>query len=213
MTDPTDAINWNITYGTGDETTYPANYNVDFGYDLTSDPTSTHGIIPSPPGGATTALRITCNKQGVTLGAAGAVNVYYTNRAFSGDYAVRFNMNLIEGGGANVTEGVVFGINHSGTLSNWWWASGPLSGGPWASDGIWYWVSADPGGALVGDYLEYIGLGGTNGNTGWQRLSTKTWTGFANVFKDPDVFTTYEGGNGGVPASGSPTIAYSSQRE
>jgi len=207
LTDPADAANWRITYGTGDETSYSANYNVDFGYDLTTDPTGTHGIIPPPPGGAGNALRITCNKLS-DPGAAGGVNVYYVNRAFSGDYAVRFNLNLIEGGGANVTEGVLFGINHSGSQSNWWWGSGPLAGGPWASDGVWYWVSADPGGATIGDYLEFTGLGGTNGNTGWQRLGTKSWTAFANVFKDPDVFTTYDLGNGGVPANGSPLVGY-----
>jgi hypothetical protein len=207
LTDPADAIHWNITYGTGDETNYPANYNVDFGYDLTTDPTSTHGIISLPPNGATKALRITCNKL-FNPGAAGGVNVYYTNRAFSGDYAVRFNMNVIEGR-SYTTEGVQFGINHSGSLSNWWWGSGPLYGGPWASDGVWYYVSADPGGAVGGDYFEYIGLGGTNGNTGWQRLSTKTWTAFGSVFKDPDVFTTVEGSNGGVPANGSPLGGYS----
>jgi hypothetical protein len=207
LTDPADAANWNITYGTGDEANYPANYNVDFGYNITADPTGTQGIISSPPGGATNALRITCNKL-FYPGAAGAVNVYYTNQAFSGDYAVRFNLNLIEGHGNN-TEGVMFGINHSGTLSNWWWGSGPLVAGSWASDGIWYYVSADPGGGSAGDYFEYTGLGGTNGNTGWQRPATLTWASFANVFKDPALFTTYENGNGGVPANGSPLYGYS----
>ena len=202
LTDPADAINWNITYGTGDEANYPANYNVDFGYNITADPAGTQGLIYPPPGGAANALRITCNKL-FSLGAAGAVNVYYTNQAFSGDYAVRFNLNLIEGH-SYTTEGVVFGINHSGTLSNWWWASGPLVAGAWASDGIWYYVSADPGAGSAGDFIEYTGAGGTNGNTGWQRPATLFWTSFANVFKDPALFTTYENGNGGVPANGSP---------
>ena len=55
-------MNWRINYGTADQTNFPANYNVDFGYDLTTDPGG-HGVIPLPPNGATTALRITCNKQ------------------------------------------------------------------------------------------------------------------------------------------------------
>ena len=202
LTDPADAANWAITYGTGDETDFPANYNVDFGYNLAADPTGTHGIIPPPPSGAANALRITCNKL-FNPGDAGAVNVYYTNQAFGGDYAVRFNMNLIEGY-SYMTEGAVFGINHTGTQSNWWYGSGPLSGGSWGSDGIWYWISADPGGSTVGDYVEFTGLGGTNGNAGWTRLSTKSWTSYVNVFKSPAVFTAADGSYTGVPANASP---------
>src|SRR5205823_5475396 len=75
-----DAANFTITYGTGDEVNFPTNYNVDFGYDLTTDPGGDHGIIPLPPNGSTKALRVTCNKQS-NPGAEGAVNVYLTSAA------------------------------------------------------------------------------------------------------------------------------------
>ncbi len=205
LTDPNDATNWNITYGTGDEVNFPTNYNVDFGYDLTANNPNAgaNGLIGLPPNGATNALRITCNKQ-ANPGAEGAVNVYYTNAAFAGDYAVRFNMNLVQGADPTyLTEGVVFGINHGGTLSNWWYGSGPFTPGTWSSDGIWYYVTSDPGSAAAGDYIEFTGAGGTNGNTGWQQLAVQTWPTFANVYKT-NVFTEVEGSNSGVPANGSP---------
>jgi hypothetical protein len=204
LTTTNDASNWYITYGTGDETNYPANFEVDFGYDLTGNTPTSSGFsspIPFPPSGASNALRITCNKN-FNPGAAGGVNVYYTNKAFAGNYAVRFNMNLIEGANPNyTTEGVMFGINHTGTESNWWYGSGPFYGGPWGSDGVWYWVTADPGGAAAGDYIAFTGAGGTNNNTGWQMVTTSTYGPFVNVFKDPTVYTTTEGS--GVPANGS----------
>jgi hypothetical protein len=206
LTSAADASHWAITYGTGDPTNSSANYNVDFGYDLTTDPSGTHGIISLPPSGATTALRITCNKL-VNPGAAGGVNVYYTNQAFSGNYAVRFNMNLIEGGNLTyATEGVLFGINHTTTQSNWWYGSGPITADTWGSDGIWYWVSADPGGAGPGDFLEFTGAGGTNGNAGWTQVGSQVHTPYDFVFKVPELFTTQEGTplRSGVPANGSP---------
>jgi hypothetical protein len=207
LNDLADASHWAITYGTGDQTNFPANYSVDFGYDLTdSANTSVHGVVLPPPSGDTKALRVTCNKQS-NPGAAGAVNVYYTNQAFSGDFAVRFNMNLVQGYSA-ITEGAIFGINHTGTQSNWWFGTGPIYGGPWGSDGIWYWVSADPGGSATGDFLGFTGNGGTNGNTGWKRIGTNYFTAFTKVFKAPDVFTAMDVANTGVPANGSPLNGY-----
>ena len=203
LTSAADASNWAVTYGTGDPTNSSANFNVDFGYDLTTDPSGTHGIIPLPPSGATTALRLTCNKL-VSPGAAGGVNVYYTNQIFSGNYAVRFNMNLLQGGNLNFsTEGVLFGINHLGSQSNWWYGSGPLAPQTWGSDGIWYWVTSDPGGAGAGDYLEFTGLGGTNGNSGWTQLATLPTATFRSAFKSNSPFSTIAS-LGGAPANSSP---------
>ena len=202
LTDPNDATNWAVTYGTGDPTNSSANFNADFGYDLTTDPSGTHGIIPLPPSGATTALRLTCNKL-VNPGAAGGVNAYFTNQVFSGNYAVRFNLNLLQGGNLNFsTEGVLFGVNHLGTQSNWWYGSGPLAPQTWGSDGIWYWVSADPGGAGAGDYLEFTGAGGTNANAGWTQLATLPTATFRSAFKTNAPFSTVSN-FGGDPANGS----------
>jgi hypothetical protein len=209
LTDAGDAGKWAVRYGTGDPTNNAANYGVDFGADL--------GVVPPPPGGATKALRLTANKlQSAGTGAAGAVNVYYTNQAFSGDFAVRFNMNLIEDSTlGTATEGVLFGINHSGSRSNWWYGSGPLvPGATWSSDGVWYFICAQPGGTSAGDYQEFTGQGGTNANAGWTRLSSKLATAFADSFKTnadpskPGPFTSYGSANPapGVPSNVDPTL-------
>src|SRR5262249_37266092 len=153
----------------GDPLGNPADYNVDFGYDTTqNNPNSGfNGYVGSPPGGATNALRMTCNKS-FSPGSGGGVNAYYTNQIFSNSFAVRFNMNLIQGSLVSVaTEGAVFGINHNGQQSNWWLGSGTNSGATWPSDGIWCWVSSDALGAAAGDYREFTGTNGSLPNTGW----------------------------------------------
>jgi hypothetical protein len=206
LTDPNDATNWNITYGTGDPTNNSVNFNVDFGFTLTG----AYGApVPPPPGGAGFALHETCNKN-VSPGAAGAVNAYYTNLLLSGNYAVRFNMNLIEGDVlGSATEGALFGINHSGSQSNWWWGSGPLAPYTWNSDGIWYYVTCQALANIPGDYEEFTGNGGTNNNGGWIRLGTRAVTSFADAFKNtPGPFTSVDdtttGFTSGIPANGAP---------
>ena len=210
LTSAGDAPNWFITYGCGDPLNNSADFSVDFGMSLAS---AAGGIsIPQPPGGNANALHVSCNL--VAPGAPGAVNVYYTNLFLSGDYAVRFNMNIIEGQTtANSTEGAIFGINHTGTASNWWYGGGFITNQTWTSDGIWYYVTAQPGGsATQGDYAEYTGQGGTNNNPGWTRLATKLQTSFTKVFKDnPGPFTCFDGaGNqtSGSPANASPALGY-----
>ena len=207
LTDPADAANWGITYASGNLSKENNDYNVDFGWDLTTGNgnSGTYGTIPLPPSGATTALRITCNKQAPNGTFAGGVNVYYTNKVFKGDYAVRFNMNLVAGDGANILEGPLFGINHNGVETNWWLDStAGFAGGPWASDGIWYWIQTPPGGYggfSATDFEEYTGAGGALPNTGWANV--------ANVFAMPNVFksvvyTAPGTFTGGTPANNSP---------
>jgi hypothetical protein len=211
LADAGDASKWAVRYGTGDPTNNAANYGVEFGFDLSGTG------VPAPPGGATKVLRLTANKlQPAGTGAAGAVNVYYTNQAFSGDFAVRFKMNLVEDSILNAaTEGVVFGINHSGSQSNWWYGSGPLAAGAtWTSDGIWYYITSQPGGSGTGDYQEFTGQGGTHGNAGWQRIGSRNATAFVDAFKanpdpaKPGPFTSYGTANPtpGVPANVDPAV-------
>ncbi len=213
LTSAGDASNWSITYGCGDPANDSADFSTDFGMSLAS---AAGGItIPPPPGGNANALHLTCNKV-VGPSSPGAVNAYYTNLFLSGDYAVRFNMNIIEGQTtANSTEGAIFGINHTGSQSNWWFGGGFLTNQTWGSDGIWYYVTAQPSGATAsGDYAEYTGLGGTNNNPGWTRLATKASSSFAQAFKvNPGPFTCFDGfGSGsqtaGQPANASPALGY-----
>jgi hypothetical protein len=190
LTDPNDVTNWAETDANDNMQTNAIDSTVIFGYDLQNGDPGDYGAIPFPPSGATTALRVTVNKD-ASPGAAAGVNLYPTNVTFSGNYAVRFSMDIVQGlNNSTSTEGPLLGINHSGYLTNWFSASGISSGwGPtppgsevWASDGVWYWLNADNDNS-GGAYLEYTGVGGTNNNTGWQQLGTQTPSVFANAFK------------------------------
>jgi hypothetical protein len=215
LTDANDATNWGITAANNNMHTNAIDNNIDFGYDLTANnPNAGNvGLISLPPNGAMNALRVTVNKNSSQgSGAAAGVNLYLTNLVLHGDYAVRFSMNIDEGYNVNyTTEGAMFGINHSGLDTNWWSGSGIQSGWDpagtnetWSSDGIWYWITAD-GGAGAGDYIEYTGLGGTNGNTGWTQLGTQNRSLYTGVFESP---VPYSDSANGVPANGSPENAY-----
>ncbi len=218
LTDPNDVTNWAVTAANNDMQNIGLDNTVEFGYDLTiNNPESANnGLISLPPNGATNCLRVTVNKNS---GRASAVNLYPTNVTFSGDYAVRFAMNVAEGYiPGNTTEGPLFGINHSGIYTNWWSGSAILSGwdisntsSNWTSDGVWYWMAAD-GGASAGDYLEKTGLGGTNNNTGWTTITTASRTSFVNVFNNPAPYSTLNGSTpaNGLPANSSPQNGLSS---
>jgi hypothetical protein len=206
LADPADMANWNLTFANTNmaDPGYAADYDVQMGFNLSGAP---YGPIGSPPSGSLTALRMTVNKNG--YGASAGANLYPTNVSFSGNYAMRFQMNLIQGGN-NLTynEGALFGINHTGTNVNWW-ANDILSGsGVWQSDGIWFWVSATPNGILLGDYLGFTGGNGLP-NTGWAYQTgsgsfSRTASYFTGAFKDPAVFSTLVGISAPAPGSGIP---------
>lgn len=190
LTSSADAVNWGVTFANGDLPTFGGtDYEASFGYDLIADPLSVGPIGPAPSG-ATTALRVTVNKANASNA---GVNLYPTNQTFSGDYAVRFSMNIITDTASGTTHGPIFGINHDGTQTNWYAGSGIVAGGPWASDGIWYWISAD-GGAAAGDYFLHTGVGGVLPNTGWQRPVIGFLESFQKVFKGPPApYSGYAG--------------------
>jgi hypothetical protein len=208
LTNADDGTNWSLVYGSGDTMFNTNNFSADFGMDLNNAAGSI--VIPPPPGGDPHALHLTANKT-QNPGAPGAINAYYTNALLSGNYAVRFQMNLIQGQ-VNQTEGAIFGINCTGSSSNWWYGSGFITNINWSSDGIWYYMTAQRGGASAGDFQEYTGIGGTNGNTGWTRLTSQFGTSFAKAFKDnPGPFTSLDVSalqTPGVPANSSPSLGY-----
>jgi len=236
LTSVTDSNNWEETDANVNMQTNAIDSSVAFAYDLYDDyldPTYLLGDgpgvpLPFPPSGATNALRLTVNKQysqynnqgGQPIegtGAAGAVNLFLTNSFFSGNYAVRFNMNLVEGYlSLYTTEGALFGFNHTGHATNWWAGSSVLSGWgadnteAWASDGIWCWVSVDGDVAAFdngpADYIVLTGNGGKLPNTGFGLPPLAADGPFANNFKS-SVFTS--SGEPGLAANGSPDAANS----
>jgi hypothetical protein len=212
-----------------------------FGYNLDTEPSIYSGSgqtfypIPAPPNGASNALMVTVNKAGgvgVNGGQATAVNFYMTNQVFSGNYAVRFNMNVIQGdctpeesGTYNPEEYVMFGINHNGTQTNLFFPSFGLGETytNWAADGVFYAIS-DSGGRYnntLTPYEGFIGHGSPSTNTGWASTGTAATSTFATQFKT-NVFTCYpssmippnfEGGwtegGPGLPVNGSQTLTFS----
>jgi hypothetical protein len=234
LTDPNDATNWNITAANGDLLDTPPDVEVAFGYNLTSGDFP----IPFPPNGSQYALRMTVNKldgQGGTSPMT-AVNAYLTNNAFSGNYAVRFNMNvietgnLVESGSFNNEEGPLMGINHDGLETNWFGPDAFTLGAPevFAGDGLFYWVS-DSGGRYddisgygVYPYRAFTGNGSPATNGGFAIIGGLTTAPFANAFKT-NVFTTasstflppHDGGwtegGPGLPANGSGNYGLSVQ--
>ena len=96
-------------------------------------------------------MLVSVNKGDATAAAAG-VNLYPNGQSFSGNYALRFNMYIEGVNGASTTEHVTFGINHSGSRTNWGTRSTTGVGitGPAGGDGLWMNVGEDaaafPGG-------------------------------------------------------------------
>ncbi|HEY1787311.1 MAG TPA: Calx-beta domain-containing protein [Verrucomicrobiae bacterium] len=225
LTNSLDATNWSITAASGDLDSQDADVDVEFGCNLYNTP---NYPVPPPPSGATNALKVTVNKgggPGPNGGPMTAVNLYLTNFVASGNYAVRFNMNVLQGdstaqesGSFDAEEGPLFGIDTSGMETNWWAGDTFALGDSqtnFAADGIWYWVS-DNGGRYddtFGPYLEFTGIGGALPNNGWTNLAIGAKSTFATAFKT-NVFTSYasinvppfqggwtEGGPG-LPANG-----------
>jgi len=136
--------------------------------------------------------------EGTALGAAG-VNLYPTGQTFSGNYALRFDMYLLQGG-VSQTEYSIFGINHSGTMTNWF----RLSGNGYTNssyDGVWGVVEADASG--TDDYILFTEPA-TTGTVRTPTYRARAGAGtFKQVFKSPPFAAG--GVGGGSPANvGSP---------
>ncbi|MGH7980264.1 MAG: hypothetical protein ACREE6_12895, partial [Limisphaerales bacterium] len=199
--------NWNIT---ASDINYPATapvYSVGFGYDLQADGNDPANVpIPFPPSGAPTALYLSTAANTYS----GAVNLYPTNVDFSGNYAVRFSMNVTEPSSFATSgsfEGPLFGINCSGMDTNWWYwysVSGPSPSDTaqvdWNWDGLWFWVS-DSGytGGAYGEYDLFAGASAVPPNTAATAAALET--SFTNNFKKA-IFTCPAGP--GIPCNGSP---------
>ena len=137
--------NWTFTFGTTNTASNPSDYDFDFGYDY-----SALGIPAAPGAVTTTGLRATVNKHLLGLAGAGwaaGINFYPTNiPTFTNDYALRFNMLMVVDSTSNQTEHATFGINHSGTTTNWFSSSSTVLNGN-LQDGLWCSVNSVGGGA------------------------------------------------------------------
>lgn len=177
--------NWTVLFA---DTNSPAvaDYNLSFGYDYS-------GLsIPAAPNGAdTTGVYMQVNKaDGIPT--AAALNIYPNNKSFSGDYILRFDMFMIVGNGVSTTEYALFGINHSGTKTNWFRnSSGGVAGGSF--DGLFYGIESDA--AALGDYVLYSSPTTANNNPTAQGAGRNAST-LTQVFKSPPFF-----GAGGAPSN------------
>src|SRR5205085_10425587 len=147
--DPSKEGDWAIRFGSANPETQ--DYVVFYGRDY-SDPgltTETSPTIPPAPhsNGDTHGLMVSVNKGGPAQ--AAGVNLYPIGKNFSGNYALRFDMYLMQVAVApRTTEHALFGINHSGTETNWFSQNTPGVPTGWTFDGIWAGVIADGSGFI-----------------------------------------------------------------
>lgn len=168
------SLNWKQVFVASPDPT--DDYSVQFAYDYSVD------AIPSAPhsAGDTHGLRLTVNKNDSTTSAA-ALNLYPLSQSFTGNFALRFDMYLIDAGGTSATEYGLFGINHSGNQTNWF--RGDSGGVPtgWTFDGIFFGVETD-GAASRSDFAAYSSPNTANNPT---ELAGANASGFTSVFKSP----------------------------
>jgi len=171
------SANWTLRFS---DTNSPAieDYTAAFAFDYSSQ-----GIPPAPHStGDTLGLLMTVNKGDSTAIAAG-LNAYPNGQTFSGNYALRCDMYIMQNGSAGTTEYAMFGINHSGNATNWFRNSGDgVPAGLANYDGIWAYVEAD--GAALGDYVLNTGpaTGALNGPT---VIASRSASDLAGVFHQP----------------------------
>jgi hypothetical protein len=227
LTNAADSVNWTLTFAStnlGTNTVPPVviknypnyspqnyandvngtnNFDVEFGYAVSAD-----GIPQSEAmaaNGWTTALKMSVNKDpAFNPGSSAGVNVYPQGQNFGGNFALRFNMNLVEGSGLTGTalaEFAEFGINHYGTNCDW--ISGDIStyGSLYTNiDGFWTAIGSDAGGATGGtppDYGLYSATSFPNYDVVYQPASAPA-TAFSAEFKHP---TPYTATGSGTPAN------------
>jgi Calx-beta domain len=179
------SANWKLLFGSTNSDF------LDFTATWAFDYSGNYGIPPAPHSGTDThGLLLTVNKSG---GGGAGLNAYPIGQSFSGDYALRFDMYVIEGATAT-TEHTLFGINHSGTKTNWFRNGGVPAG--WAFDGLFYYVESDGAAQLTGDYALNSSPNAGNNPTILTSVNAST---MINTFKSPPWTSGLIGG--GVPAN------------
>jgi hypothetical protein len=126
----------------------------DFSVDLSFD-YSGLGIGTAPKGGGQRGARLKANltNNGLPLTAGNqeeGINIYPTGQSFSGDYRLKFDVYMGVVGTVGTTEFSLFGINATGTRTNWDSFFGP------GTDGLFYGFTGDGGSTI--DYRGYEGV-------------------------------------------------------
>jgi hypothetical protein len=163
-----ESANWTVRFGANNSL---PDYTAAFGYDYSAD------SVPASPhasGGTTKGLKMTVNKADTNAAIAG-VNVYPNGKSFSGNYMVKFDMFLTyNASAAGTTEHSMFGINHSGNITNRHDTAG--------SDGVWFAVETDASGS--GGGRSFTVYTSTN-STAKPLFTAKSFTGFVTAFPSP----------------------------
>ncbi len=169
------SANYIIRYG--DTNTAATDYVAAFQYDY-----SGLGLPPAPnsTNSDTLGVYLTVNKNDQVASAA-ALNLYPAGQTFTGSYALRFDMYLINGGGAAATEYAIFGINHSGTKTNWFRNTAGGVGAGATFDGLFVGVESD--GAGLGDYALYSAP--TTAGNNPTSLTSRAASTLTGIFKAP----------------------------
>jgi hypothetical protein len=166
-TDPNGA-DWKVAFQS--YTNGSTDYTVVFGYDYTSGSIGNLPPIPAAPHCTTNdtkGLYMTVNKN---AGVSAGLNLYLKNRTFAHNYALRFDLFLVEnssGTAQSKVENVLFGINHDGNHTNWFRnavTGTSLPESPTESDGLFFDIGADGngGGGAPYDFAAWSGPSWTN---------------------------------------------------
>ncbi len=180
--DPAETVLWSDNFNVDSSANYTVqfgsqqslqDYTSTFAYDYSAD-----AVPPAPhSNGDTLGLRLNVNKNNY-LNAAG-LNLYPAGQTFSGNYALRFDMYLFCGTSAT-TEFAIFGLNHSGTKTNWM----RLNNFGYTNssyDGLWTAVASDG----AEDYRLLTAPATTTGVIRPTYRATAAVSGFQQVFKKP----------------------------
>lgn len=169
-------------------------YSLTFGSEYSFD-----GVVPAPGGTSTKGVRMTVNKDEATAEGAAGLNLYVTNATFSGDYALRFNMHASVGLGGSTTESVTFGINHSGTKTNFVTQNTDTTLATRGGDGIWFSIEMEAGGSI--NYGAWRSI-----NNVQTAITNRANTAFTNLFQSPPFYDVNQSGGVNIEG-GSPSFA------
>ncbi|MBC8003779.1 MAG: hypothetical protein H7X97_14440, partial [Opitutaceae bacterium] len=178
-----------------------------FNYDYKSINPETGGdnILPSPfstnfpPRGLKVSFNKVFNPSGGATGdgvdAAGGVNFYANGQNFGGNYAVRFSLFMSVAASAT-TEHALFGINHSGTKTNWVSQTADPQGQSRGGDGIFFGVVNDASTGTGPNYAVYVSTNqAAPPSTNQQRAATTLTRIFPNPPYSPAAGVAGSPGN------------------